>query len=152
MLIVSMTREYANDIAEWVYDPPYEIYSMASTDPEFLLQQTNGFVALVDGGVLIGYRSFGIDGQVPGFDYDDRALDTGGGLRPSLTGRGLGREAISTGLAYGTERFHPVAFRVTVASFNTRATRVVTSLGFLHQAQFDASTDGRTYEVFTRLE
>jgi len=93
MLIVSMTREYANDIAEWVYDPPYEIYSMASTDPEFRLQQTNGFVALVDGGVLIGYRSFGIDGQVPGFDYDDRALDTGGGLRPSLTGRGLGREA-----------------------------------------------------------
>lgn len=29
MLIVSMTRDYANDIAEWVYDPPYEIYSMA---------------------------------------------------------------------------------------------------------------------------
>jgi len=152
MLIVPMTRELAGDIASWVYDPPYDIYSVAGTDPEFVLDEANGYVALVDDGVLIGYRSFGADGQVPGFNYDDQALDTGDGLRPSLTGRGLGREAISTGLAYGKQRFNPTAFRVTVASFNTRAKRVVASLGFVHQAQFNASTTGTSYDVFTRVE
>jgi [ribosomal protein S18]-alanine N-acetyltransferase len=88
---------------------------------------------------------------VPGYAYDDSALDTGGGLRPALTGRGLGREAIATGLAYGQQRFTPRAFRVTVASFNARAQRVVTSLGFEHLARFEASTDGRPYDVFVRV-
>jgi ribosomal-protein-alanine N-acetyltransferase len=100
---------------------------------------------------LIGYRSFGADGQVPRYAYDDSALDTGGGLRPTLTGHGLGREAISTGLAYGQERFGPRAFRVTVASFNARAQRVVTSLGFEPVARFEASTDGQPYDVFIRV-
>jgi len=152
MFIVPMTREFADDIAGWIYEPPYEVYSVAGRDPEFFLDERNGYVALVDNRALIGYRSFGPDGRVPGFDYDDRALDTGGGLRPSLTGKGLGREAISTGLAYGKQRFDPTAFRVTVASFNSRAQRVVTSLDFVHQAQFNASTDGTSYDVFTRVE
>ena len=45
--------------------------------------------------------SFGPDGRVPGWDYDETALDTGGGLRPSLTGQGLGRAVISAGLDFG---------------------------------------------------
>src|SRR5215467_11901358 len=91
------------------------------------------------------------DGQVPGYDYDDTALDTGGGLRPALTGCGLGREAIATGLAYGQRRFAPPAFRVTVAAFNVRAQRVVTSLGFEHVARFEASTYGQLFDVYIRV-
>lgn len=104
-------------------------------------------------GELIGYRSFGPDGRVPGGVYDDAALDTGGGLRPSLTGRGLGRAAIATGLEFGRRRFAPVrAFRVTVASFNARALRVVTSLGFREVSSFTATTDGRPFEILVRPE
>jgi ribosomal-protein-alanine N-acetyltransferase len=46
----------------------------------------------------------------------EHALDTGGGLRPHLVGKGLGRRAIATGPAFASERFAPPAFRVTVAS------------------------------------
>lgn len=147
-----MTPFYAADIVSWRYQPPYDCYDLTRTDPEFLTSEEGGFFALVDAGELIGYRSFGADGQVPGGTYDAAALDTGGGLRPELTGKGLGRPAISTGLAFGRERFAPAAFRVTVATFNARALRVVQALGFSPVQDFLASTDGRGYRILVRPE
>ena len=101
---------------------------------------------------LVGFRSFGPDGQVPGWDYDDQSLDTGGGLRARLVGCGFGRCAISAGLAYGRAQFAPPAFRVTVATFNVRALRTVEGLGFERVGQFNAATDGSSFEVLIRPE
>src|SRR5712691_2396924 len=136
VLIAAMTQAHAADIATWRYSPPYDCYDMADADPAFLADPASGFFALLDtgtlldAGALIGYRSFGADGQVPGGAYDSSALDTGGRLRPELTGKGLGRLAIGTGLDFGRREFAPAAFRMTIASFNIRAQRVVNSLGF----------------------
>lgn len=152
MRIEAMTEEYAADIATWRYPAPYDCYDVVDVEPVFFLDPGNGFFALVseeDG--LIGFRSFGADGRVPGGIYDDSALDTGGGLRPSLTGQGLGRTAIETRLEFG-RRFAPSAFRMTVASFNTRALRVVTSLGFYPVSNFAATTDGRSFQILVRQE
>ena len=91
MRIVAMTPEYAADLVTWRHPAPYDCYDLADAEPEFFLDPGNGFFALESGGELIGFRSFGADGRVPGGAYDDGALDTGGGLRPSLTGQGLGR-------------------------------------------------------------
>jgi len=145
-----MTAAYAAEIVTWRYPPPYDCYDMNGADPGFLASPDSGFFALTDGTGLIGFRSFGPDGQVPGGVYDDSALDTGGGLRPDLTGRGRGREAIQTGLDFGQREFAPAAFRVTVATFNIRAQRVVTALGFRNIGSFRASTDGRSYEMLIR--
>ena len=152
MRIVPMTASYATDIVSWRYRPPYDCYDMTEVDPELLTSEEGGYFALVDGGELIGFRSFGPDGQVPGGNYDSAALDTGGGLRPELTGQGRGRLAISTGLAFGRERFSPAAFRVTVAAFNARALRVVGALGFRPVEDFLASTNGRGYRILVRPE
>src|SRR5215470_17955974 len=130
MRIVPMMPAYADDVVTWRYPAPYDYYDMTGANPAFIASPASGFFALVGRGELIGFRSFGVDGQVPGGDYDDSALDTGGGLRPDLTGRGLGRQAIATGLEFGRLEFAPPAFRVTVASFNQRALRVIRSLGF----------------------
>jgi RimJ/RimL family protein N-acetyltransferase len=148
-----MTASYATEIATWRYEAPYDCYDMTSADPAFLASTESGFFALAgDDDDLIGYRSFGADGQVPGGRYDASALDTGGGLRPDLTGKGLGRLAIATGLEFGRQRFAPAAFRVTVATFNTRALRVVEALGFRAVEDFQASTDGRGYRILVRPE
>lgn len=141
-----MTAAHAACIVTWRYPPPYDCYDRTSTDPAFLTDPASEFFALVDGGRLIGFRSFGSDGQVPGGVYDQSALDTGGGLRPGLTGKGLGREAIQTGLAFGRARFSPPAFRVTIATFNLRARRVVEALGFQKISSFRAST-GQSYGI-----
>jgi [ribosomal protein S18]-alanine N-acetyltransferase len=148
--IVDMTPGFAAEMTAWRYPEPYRVYGFSGADPGYFTDPANGFHALVDdAGTLLGYRSFGPDGRVPGGAYDDSALDTGGGLRPDLTGRGagLGRLAIATGLAYGRELFRPAAFRVTVAAFNARARRVVESLGFEHAATFNAAADGTEYDI-----
>jgi [ribosomal protein S18]-alanine N-acetyltransferase len=152
MRIVPMSAPYAVAITAWRYPPPYDCYDMTGVDPDFLASPASGFFALLDGNELIGFRSFGQDGQVPGWDYDETALDTGGGLRPDLTGRGLGRQAIRTGLDFGRSRFSPPAFRMTIATFNQRAHRVVEALSFRKAGSFQGSADGRSYEVLLRQE
>jgi RimJ/RimL family protein N-acetyltransferase len=150
--IAPLAPEHAQDISTWRYDAPYDVYDMVGTDPEELLQPEVGYHAVMAGDRLIGFRSFGPDGQVPGWSYDRSALDTGGGLRPELTGQGLGRAAISAGLAFGRERYAPGAFRVTVASFNIRALRTVQSLGFERVGSFEAARDARNFDVLIKVE
>jgi ribosomal-protein-alanine N-acetyltransferase len=147
--ITELTERHAADIVTWRYPEPYRCYDLDGADPAYFLDPANGFFALADEGAeLIGYRSFGPDGRVPGGAYDDAALDTGGGLRPDLTGRGLGRRAIATGLAFGRERFDPPAYRVTVADFNARARRVVESLGFVRASSFASDIDGSSFGIY----
>lgn len=152
MQVAPLRREHAADICTWRYPAPYDCYDMTDGDPDELLRPQLGFHALLAGGRLIGFRSFGADGRVPGWEYDDMALDTGGGLRPQLVGQGLGREAVSAGLAFGRSRFAPSAFRVTVATFNVRALRTVEALGFERVGRFRATRDPRSFEVLVRPE
>lgn len=150
-----MTPAFAGQVVTWRYPPPYDSNDMTGADPDFLADPVSGFHALVQGDELIGFRSFGPDGQVPGGPYPgstlagESVLDTGGGLRPDLTGLGLGRAAIATGLAFGVRAYRPGAFRVTIAAYNARAHRVVEALGFRRTAEFTASNGGRVYVVFT---
>ena len=150
--VAPLTAEHARDICTWGYPAPYDCYDMTDVDPDGLLLPDAGVYALLADERLIGFRSFGADGQVPGWEYDGSALDTGGGLRPELVGQGLGRNAIAAGLAFGQATFAPPAFRVTVASFNARALRTVESLGFRRVGRFAAARDGRSFEVLVRPE
>lgn len=152
--VVPLTRAHAVDVCTWRYPAPYDCYDMVGADPDELLRAGAGFHAVLAGERLVGFRSFGADGQVPGWAYDDLALDTGGGLRPELIGqgRGLGREAISAGLAHGRATYRPPAFRVTIVSVNARALRTVETLGFEQAGRFASLVDGRSFEVLVRPE
>lgn len=146
-----LTPAWAAELCTWRYPAPYDVYDI-DTEPAALLNPDLGFHAVTDGAVLVGFRSFGVDGRVPGWGYDDEALDTGGGLRPDLLGQGLGRHAIEAGLAFGRALFSPPAFRVTIAWFNARALRTVESVGFVAVDRFEASTTGREFVVLVRPE
>lgn len=152
MRIAPLLPEHARDICTWRYPSPYECYDMTDADAEWLVEPEAGFYAVLAGDQLIGFRSFGADGRVPGWDYDDQALDTGGGLRPQMVGQRLGRPAISAGLAFGRAHFAPQAFRVTVATFNTRALGTVEALGFQRVGHFNAARDASSFEVLVRPE
>ena len=133
--LVRLEREHALEIVSWRYEEPYSVYDYreqsAELVVEFLVAPTNQFFAVLGDGELIGFRSFGPDGRVAGGEYDDDFLDTGGGLRPDLTGKGLGESVIRQGIEFGTNQYGTQRFRVTVAAFNERALRVCARVGFL---------------------
>lgn len=153
MQVRPITAEDAAAIASWRYPAPYDVYDGdgSGETAAYYRDPANGFVALEEDGELIGFRSFGPDGRVPGGPYeeDPDTLDTGGGLRPDLTGRGLGGTAIAVGLAYGEGRYAPKRWRITVATFNTRALTVVGRLGFAPVAAFTAPS-GTHFTILAR--
>lgn len=96
---------------------------------------------------LVGFCSFGEDGQVPGGDYHLDALDIGMGIRPDLTGRGLGINYVNSVLEFARGTFNPCRFRVTIAAFNQRAMRVWQKAGFRQESGFRHVESRREFVV-----
>jgi len=124
--IVPLSEAHARAIAEWRYEFPYEWYDTAS-DPRRIELFANparreGLRAVVDDeGELIGFFNFVRDGS---------EVRVGLGIRPDLTGRGLGAEFIEAGLSYAKEEWSPRKFRLWVAWWNERALRAYRRAGF----------------------
>jgi RimJ/RimL family protein N-acetyltransferase len=104
-------EEDAREIAAWRYEAPYDFYDMTN-DPEGLEkllgppERRRGYYAVLSGGELVGFFCYSLGGQLPGFDYPgDGCIDIGLGLRPDLTGKGLGLKFIRAGLQFGRRRF-----------------------------------------------
>jgi [ribosomal protein S18]-alanine N-acetyltransferase len=126
MRIDALTEEHAKQIAEWRYEFPYEWYDTAS-DPRRIELFANparrdGLRAVVDDdGELIGFFNFVPEGD---------EVRVGLGIRPDLTGRGLGARFIEAGLRYASEEWSPKRFRLWVAWWNERALRAYRRAGF----------------------
>jgi RimJ/RimL family protein N-acetyltransferase len=152
-----MDEASARQMLTWRYAGQYAFYN---PDPSQLeeslrafLDPANAYFCVGDEhGELVAYRCYGPDGQVPGGDYGADALDTGGGMRPDLTGRGLGLGVLEAGLEFGRHLYHPCAFRVTVAAFNARACRVCEKAGFRPVQTFHSPLHDSAFTVLVRDE
>jgi RimJ/RimL family protein N-acetyltransferase len=138
--ISPLLPEQANELIGWTYDPPYDGYDLSPDQLDNLLLPEYRYHAILNNtGDLIGYCCYGIDGQVPGGDYsrgEPEVLDFGIGLRPDLTGKGMGGEFVREIMDYAIDAYQPQILRVTVATFNSRSLRVFRSLGFKETFQF----------------
>jgi [ribosomal protein S18]-alanine N-acetyltransferase len=137
-----MTQDEAEAIADWHYEPPYDFYD-ATADHRDLAelldpaQRGDRYFSGRDGnGELIGYFGFGCEADVVG---------VGAGLRPDLTGQGLGLAFLQEGLAFAQERFTPRRFRLFVAEFNERAIKVYERAGFARTRTFLHETNGGSF-------
>ena len=106
------------DLEAWRYEPPYDFYD-GDVDP--VVNPERFFEALDEDGELVGFYYF---------DEKGDALEIGLGLRPELTGLGLGLEFFRAGLEYGRSRFRPGRVILAVAGFNERARIVYERAGF----------------------
>jgi [ribosomal protein S18]-alanine N-acetyltransferase len=150
-LFVPMDDEQARAVVSWRYEPPYDFYDMAK-DPEGLEdllgspERREGYYAALSKNELVGFFSYGAGGRLPSFDYpDDGYLDVGLGLRPDLTGKGLGLGFVHAGLEFGQRRFDPAGFRLFVATFNERAISVYERAGFRRGQIHVHHTSGADY-------
>ncbi|HRE79724.1 MAG TPA: GNAT family protein [Opitutaceae bacterium] len=153
---VQFKREHAEAVLSWKYPPPYELYSSLQPTSEesvaqLLAPELNYRAVLDENRGLIAFRCYGVDARVAGGAYEDEALDLGGGLRPDLTGQGLGKHVIAAAMAYAWDRFHPRLFRVTIATFNTRALKTYERLGYQKASCFIRPADGREFTILTKV-
>ena len=127
-----MTEADARAVAAWSYEPPYDIYNVPPAQrDETIAAFLAGYHAAHRAGELVGFCCFGPDARVPGGDYRrEDLLDVGLGLRPDLTGQGLGLEFVRSVVAFADETRRPPGYRLTVAGFNRRAIRVYERAGF----------------------
>lgn len=130
-----ITASDAELISRWRYPEPYSTYDGNPGSVPGLLDPRYNYHAVTDSaGELVGYFCFGVDATVPAGRrlglYGDDALDVGLGMRPDLTGRGLGLDFVRAGLRFARETFSPPALRLTVAAFNKRAVKVYEEAGF----------------------
>lgn len=134
--IEPMDRNFAIEVTNWTYKPPYDFYNM-DNGKEAIDELLNGtyFKILNENEVLVGFCCFGNSAKVPiGIQYgaypENGTIDVGLGMRPELTGHGSGYTFVSSILEFAKAQFATQSFRLTVAKFNERAIEVYKKLGF----------------------
>ena len=151
--ISPLDESAAREIFRWRYQPPYDIYNLEDSEESlfYALEPENNFYKIQDDlGKLVGFCSFGKDGQVPGGNYTDPALDIGMGIRPDLTGKGCGADFAAAVLDFARKEFAPRQFRVTIATFNQRARRVWEKNGFYPIQKFISPASDREFVVMIK--
>ena len=145
--IQPITKEQINEMVYWHYEPPYDVYNLDNPPenvPEaiayFLDPNLPCYAVMDDDDTLLAFFTFGKDAQVPGGDYSAEALDIGLGVRPDLTGKGMGEQFVTAVIDFAITTHHPTTLRVTIAEFNGRARRVWEKQGFTTQQHFVATT------------
>ena len=137
----STAREIAD---EWKYPPPYDFYDMTADPedyqefvtpalwPDFLLRVRRG-------GRLFGFLSGDLS-------EEGRAVEIGLGMRPDLTGRGLGLMFMRRNLDWIREAHPGAEIRLSVVSFNQRGIKVYRRSGFRAVRSFVQVTNGGEYD------
>ena len=134
------TAELLAERAAWRYPPPYDVYDDDGVPPN----NPELFYGVHDeDGTVVGFYFFAPRGD---------ALFYGLGLRPDLTGRGLGLEFVQAGIAFAEQRFGQKRLVLDVAEFNERAIRVYERAGFRRIGSHLRSFGGRGDVPFVDME
>lgn len=144
MQLHPLQPEEAMEIGKWRYEGIYAFYNSVES-PEALTELLDGsyYAVRADNGELIGFFCLGPNAQVPagraeGLYEGLNVIDLGLGMRPALTGQGLGSSFLHVGLQFVREQLKSSTIRLTVACFNERAIRLYSQSGFVEVATFES--------------
>jgi len=130
-IFTPMNEKYADDIVTyWHYDDVYSFYDMAADEDDLrIFMDTKNWENIIkavlnENDELVGWASFYTEN-------DEFWLSLG--LRPDLTGQGLGEEFVSECVIYAISGYKLTKHRIklAVALFNQRAIKVYQRAGFL---------------------
>ena len=148
----------ADAVAAWRYQPPYDFYDTAA-DPSSLVEVLDArrwghifFSVFSPSGPSSSLGSG--DEELVGFleltARPGEVIEIGLGLRPDLTGQGLGLSFVQACLDFARQRSRPRVFALDVATFNQRARAVYEKAGFVPGGTFWRHLSGRRWE-FLRM-
>lgn len=134
--IRAFTAADADAVASWRYPPPYDVYDVpedASMDAEMRDPRRWGasWFAADDAGSreLAGFLELAAS-ESESDDATHVVVEVGLGLRPDLTGRGIGTSFVEAALDFARDRWQPRAFALDVLPWNERAIRCYERAGF----------------------
>lgn len=144
-----LTTDDVRAMETWRYPPPYDPYDVAADpgDVGIMLAAADageGWFAADDAetGELVGFFEFVILGD---------EVEIGLGLRPDLTGVGLGPAYVEAGLAFARDRWAPVRFALDVYPWNERAIRAYERAGFVRGTRYLRRFDDGREREFLRM-
>ncbi|GAA0329651.1 GNAT family protein [Bacillus carboniphilus] len=143
--IRQITDEIAKQILCWKYETPYDFYNSELTEENVRELVDDTYHVVFDNhDKLIGFYCTGAAAQVPtGKEfgaYDKDYVDIGLGLKPDLTGKGLGSSFLRFIIDHICEDRDYQKLRLTVATFNKRAISLYTKVGFVREISFHTDT------------
>ena len=136
--VYSMNNEFAIQILNWKYKPPYDFYNNEYSEEALEELLDSSYYALVDmENELFGFFCTGKSAQVPAGHamgvYEERLVDLGLGMNPMLVGEGRGNEFCLLIIQLIEQAYQNTAIRLTVAKFNKRAIHLYGKLGFIKE-------------------
>ncbi|WP_047979794.1 GNAT family N-acetyltransferase [Ornithinibacillus contaminans] len=136
----NITQKYAVDILSWKYDEPYDFYNNVLSGEAILELTRDAYRVIIDANHdVIGFYCTGNTAQVPAGNrigaYQDDCIDIGFGMRPDLTGKGLGKNFLQLVLQ-NIELEYDGSIRLTVADFNKRAIQLYKRFNFRKKDEF----------------
>lgn len=147
MRVEEWTEAHAGEVATWHYESPYDFYDLAS-DPADAAAMRDPARREHHRAVLgeSGLEAFWY------FDWHGEIVEVGIGLRPDLTGRGLGEAFMRSQLEYAAESWQPDTFRLFVTVWNERAICLYERLGFREVGRESRSFEHFGEHEFIRME
>jgi len=145
-VIRDMTAVDARAVAAWRYEGEYAFYD-AAADADDLAELLDAgewgrrYFSVDDDDALVGFVVLKASGGI---------VEIGLGLRPDLTGKGLGRDFVDAGLSFAAQRCGDPSFELAVAAFNERAITVYQRVGFEIVQRYLHETNGDVHP-FVRM-
>ena len=137
---VHMTEEYAGEVVgNWHYEGVYSFYDMAADEEDLKIftdrtyWENTTFAVLNPRDELAGWATFYMEGE-------DMWLSLG--LKPGLTGLGLGEEFVSQCVEFARSHYglDERTIKLDVAAFNKRAIKVYERAGFVEIGRMTKKT------------
>ncbi|WP_045520816.1 hypothetical protein, partial [Neobacillus niacini] len=116
LFIRKMSEDFAVQILNWKYQTPYDFYNNELNSDSIKEMLENPYYVVLDHkDRLVGFFCFGNSAKVPiggQFGaYTDELIDIGIGMKPELTGQGLGFTFFSFILQYIQDNFNDISIR-----------------------------------------
>ena len=139
--IEEMTDGFAIEINSWKYEYPYEMYSFDGDYEDYGQLMSGYYFAVTDetrktvrnnviGFFAIGPAAQKICDKSEDVFKDESFTDIAFGLRPDLTGKGIGRELVEVCISEAKSFFPEDGIRICVMKNNDRALRLYSNMGF----------------------
>lgn len=165
---VSMNKKHAREmINNWKYEGEYSVYDYCNEEESLLEEESWGFgkfAALDENNNLIGELTIEFFEEVDESSEDDGYVDIktvkdnpnkiyemwiGFGLRPDLTGQGLGSEYVSecVDFAVNHHNYKGDYVRLGVAEFNKRAIKSYKKADFKQFNTYEGEIAGKKFKI-----